>query len=168
MNHTINKVDWCLKKALKEIAESGKHRGLVRIKPDLGKARLHIEKAEHYLRATDYLKKGKFSDIGTSTIFYSIYHCLLAIAAKFGYESRNQECTFILIHSLIESGKIAFNKNLINKIASLNTEDKETIVNIRERYQYGTYFSIKDDIYTELFELAKETISKTKVIIEMN
>lgn len=168
MSHAKNKVEWCLKKAEKELNAQDKHRGLIKIKPDVSKAHEHITKAEHYLKATDYLKKGDFSDISVSTVFYSMYHCLLAIAIKFGYESRNQECTFALIHSLIEDIKIDFGKELLDKIASLDTEKSEgaTTVEIREQYQYGVSLSIKDDLYSNLFELAKEVISKTKIIIE--
>src|SRR3989338_5677391 len=134
MSHAKNKAEWCLKKAERELKVSGKHRGLVKIEPNTEKAREHIEKAEHYLKATDYLKKGNFSDISTSTAFYSMYHCLLAIAAKFGYESRNQECTFALIGSLIEDGKIDFEKELLNKISSLDAEEskEQTTVEVRE------------------------------------
>lgn len=168
MSHAKNKVDWCLKKAERELRELGKHRGLIKIRPDLKKAREYIKKAEHYLKATDYLKKGNFSDISTSTVFYSMYHCLLAITTKFGYESRNQECTFALVHSLIEDGEVDFEKELLGKVSSLDIEkSKETTsVGVREQYQYGTSLSIKDDLYKELFELAKEIISKTKIIIE--
>ncbi len=168
MSHAKNKVDWCLKKAERKLEEQEKHRGLVKIIPDLDKARDYIKKAEHYLKATDYLKKGNYSDISTSTVFYAMYHSLLAVAAKFGYESRNQECTFALIQSLIEDGKIDFEKELLDRIATLDVEEskEETIVDVREQYQYGTSLSIKDDLYKELFELAKEVISKAKVIIE--
>lgn len=38
MSHAKNKVEWCLKKAEKELKESRKHRGLVKTKPDLAKA----------------------------------------------------------------------------------------------------------------------------------
>jgi len=168
MSHAKNKVDWCLKKAERELEKEGKHRGLLKTKSNLEEARRHIEKAEHYLKATDYLKKGDFSDISASTIFYSMYHCLLAIAVKFGYESRNQECTFALISSLIEDNKIDFEKELLDKIASLDVEKnrEKTSLEIREQYQYGTSLSIRDDIYKELFELARKVISQTKVIIE--
>jgi len=167
MSHAKNKVDWCLKKAEKELKQGDKHRGLVVIKPDLEKSREHIKKAEHYFKATEYLKKGDFSDISTSTVFYSMYHCLLAIAVKFGYESRNQECTFALINNLIEEKKIDFEKEVLDKIASLNVKPEEkTSVKIREQYQYGTSLSIDNNLYKELFELAKKVISKTKEIIE--
>ena len=168
MSHAKNKVEWCLRKAERELKESDKHRGLIKVKTGLDKAKDFIIKAEHYLKATEYLKKGNFSDISASTVFYSMYHCLLAIAAKFGYESENQECTFALIHSLIEDSKIDFEKELLNKIASLEVKetDENTTTEIRERYQYGTEFNIEDEeLYQKLLELAKTIISKTKVII---
>jgi uncharacterized protein (UPF0332 family) len=168
MSHAKNKVEWCLKKAEKELEESRKHRGLVKTKPDLAKAKEYIKKAEHYLKATEYLKRGNFSDISASAVFYSMYHCLLAIATKFGYESRNQECTFALIYSLIEDNKIDFEEELLNKITSLEIREtsERTTTEIREQYQYGTELSIKDDIYRELIELAKAIIFKTKIILE--
>lgn len=167
MSHVKNKVEWCLRKAEKELKESGKHRGLVRVEPNLENAKSYINKAEHYLRATAYLKKGNFSDISASTVFYSMYHCLLAIAAKFGYESKNQECTFALMYSLIEDNKIDFEEELLSKISSLGIKDtdEKTIVEVREKYQYGTGLSIKDDLYKDLFELAKKVIEKTREIV---
>lgn len=168
MSHAKNKIEWCLNKAEKELKISEKHRGLVKIKPDKAKAQAHIGKAEHYFKATEYLKKGSFSDISASTVFYAMYHCLLAIAAKFGYESRNQECTFALIYNFIEEDIIDLEKETINKIAVLNAEDmnEKTTIEIREHYQYGTELSIKDNIYKELLELAKTIIFKTKAIVE--
>jgi len=168
MSHAKNKLNWCLKKAEKELKQGKKHRGLISIKPDIKKAKDHIIKAEHYLKATDYLKKGNFSDISTSTVFYSMYHCLMAIAAKFGYESGNQECTFALISALIEEGKINFEQSLLDGISQLEIqEETQTSVEIREQYQYGTSLSIKDDnLYSKLFSLAQDVLSKTKIIIE--
>jgi len=134
----------------------------------LEKARKHLLKAEHLFKATVYLKKGKFSDICTSTLFYAMYHCLLAIAVKFGYESRNQECTFALIYSLIEEKEIDFDEKLLHEISSLNPKEtnEKTSIEIREQYQYETDLSLKDkEIYDELLELAKKIINKTKDIL---
>ena len=39
-------------------------------------------------------------------------------------------------------------------------EGKEKTVEIRERYQYETFLSLKDNLYKELFELAQEVIEK--------
>lgn len=158
-----NKVDWCLKNA-KEVKE-GKHRGLIKIKPSKEKARQHIAKAEHYIEASLELEK-KFSDISASTTFYSIYHSLLAILAKFGYESGNQECTFAVIYSLIEDEKIDFEKEMIKRIGALGESKKEDITEVRERYQYGTELSMEKKLYEETLELAKKVLGKTKKIIE--
>src|SRR3989344_4392474 len=122
MTHAKNKVEWCMKKAEKDLTGGSKHRGLVKVTPDLAKAKEHIKKAGHYLKASNYLKKGNFLDISASTFFYSMYHCLLAIAVKFGYESRNQECTFALIQNLIEDKAINFDKELLAMIAKIDTE----------------------------------------------
>ncbi len=169
MSHAENKVRWCLDKAQKELKENGKHRGLLKVESDLKRAEEYVKKAEHFLRATEYLKKGNYSDISTSTIFYSMYHCLLAISCKFGYESRNQECTIALIRHLIEEGKISFEISLLDKISSMNGNDpdnEKTSMEIREQYQYGVQLSIKDDIYEELLETAKKIIMATKVILK--
>jgi len=167
MSHAKNKVEWCLRKAERELKDSDTHRGLTKINPNKEKATEHVKKADHYLNATIYLKEGNYSDISASTVFYAMYQCLLAIATKFGYESKNQECTFALINSLIEDGKIDFDKNLLERISSFETEPKEqTTVKVREQYQYGTSLTLKDDLYNEQLELAKKIIAKTKLIIE--
>lgn len=167
MSQVKNKVEWCLRKAEKELKEGGRHRGLVKLKPDMEKAEDYISKAERYLRATEWLKKGNLPDVSTGTVFYCMYHCLQAIAAKHGYESRNQECTFALIYSLIEEGKIDFGKEVLERIAALEPKDDEsTSVKIREKYQYGTEFDVKEDLYKGLVQLAKEVIAKTKEIIK--
>ncbi|MBU0615482.1 MAG: hypothetical protein KJ601_05285 [Nanoarchaeota archaeon] len=168
MSHAKNKVRWCLIKAERELKDSDTHRGLVETDPNKEKAAEHINKAEHYLNATIYLKEGNYSDISASTVFYAMYQCLLAIAAKFGYESRNQECTFALVNSLIEDKQIDLDKDMLEKISSFETErsKEQTTVKVRERYQYGTSLTLEDSLYDEQLELAKKVIAKTKVIIE--
>lgn len=168
MSHAKNKLDWCLEKAKKELKEKGTHRGLIKKQPDKARSREFMNKAEHYLKATEYLKKGNFSDISTSTIFYAMYHCLLAISTKFGYFSRNQECTFALMHALIEEGKIDLKKEILDKISSLDVDkgEEKTSTEIREEYQYGTEISVKEEIYQNLFSLAKELFDKARTIIE--
>ncbi|HLD86967.1 MAG TPA: HEPN domain-containing protein [Candidatus Nanoarchaeia archaeon] len=166
MSHAANKVDWCLKKAEKEMRDFGAHRGLVKAKPDPDKALDHISKAEHYLRATEYLRKGGFSDISASTAFYCMYHCLLAIASRHGYESRNQECTFALVRSLIEENKIGLTKEMLDKISSIDVSKQEelTTVHLRELYQYGTQLSMEDATYSRILTLAKEVLDSTRPI----
>lgn len=166
MTHAQNKVQWCLDKAKKEEKERGIHRGLVLKKVDVIEAQAHILKAEHFLGATLLLKK-EFSDISASTLFYAMYHSLLAIALKFGYESRNQECTFALMYMLAEQEKIPLKEDTLRKIAGLHVDPTEkTSVGVREYYQYGTSLSLEDDLYSELFLLAQEVVEQAKEVLE--
>src|SRR3989338_936411 len=114
MGHLENKMEWCLNKAKKE---GEKHRGLKEIKPDIDKDKEHMAKADHNLKAMLYLIKGNFTDWAISAYFYARYHCLLAVLAKYGYDSRNQECTFAATEHLISEKKIEIDIKLLKKIA---------------------------------------------------
>ena len=122
-------VKWCLNKAKKEIEECKKqgkglkHRGLLKINPDIDEARKHIEKAEHNLNAISRFEEIGFSDWSIAAGFYSIYHCFLAIAVKFGYESRNQACTIALMELLKEEGKINIDAKFIDMLKSADIEE---------------------------------------------
>ncbi len=171
MSHAKNKVEWCLNKAKRELQEGKKHRGLVKVNADLEKARDHLAKAERNLKVTLYLQRGGYSDWCSSSLFYMMYHCFLAILAKFGYETRNQECTFALIASLIEDKKIILNQEDLEKVTTLNItetqESPETAVSIREDYQYSTKVSLENKEYQELLQLAKRILDKTKETLEL-
>jgi len=173
MSQASKQLDWCLSKAEKEIEECKrlgkrpKHRGILKIKPSIKDAKEHIEKAEHDIQVTEYLKEGKFLDVGISTVFYSMYHCFLAIAAKFGYESGNQTCTIVLIENLIEEGKINLDKKFINMLRYKdNSEEKDDgIIEMREDYTYNTKLSFNEAKIDELIETSKELIDLTKEIV---
>lgn len=169
MNHAKNKVAWCLRKAEKELTDTKRHRGLMRCKPNMELAQAHIRKAEHNLEVTEYLKKGHHTDWCSSTLFYTMYHCLLAILFKHGFESRNQECTFAAIESLMEDKIIDMPIDL-KKICGLGTKEDhdsaQSVVNIREVYQYSTKMSLEDKTFQELLTLAKDILHKTKLILE--
>jgi len=170
VSHAKNKVEWCLNKAKKELQEGKQHRGLVKAKVDLEKAREHLAKAEHNLKVTFFLQRGGYTDWCSSSLFYVIYHCFLAILAKFGYETRNQECTFALIARFIEDKKITISQEDLEKVSALNLseaqESPETAVSIREDYQYSTKVSLENREYQELLQLAKRILDKTKETLE--
>lgn len=65
MSQAKNKLQWCLNKAKREIEEGKKHRGLLKIDPDLHKASDHLTKAEHNLEVTLYLKKEDLDSVST-------------------------------------------------------------------------------------------------------
>lgn len=168
MPQANNKVDWCLKKAERELAEKGMHRGLVKVDEDIELAKKHLAKAEHNLVAAIYFDKGGFSDWSAPAFFYTIYHCFLAITRKFGYESRNQECTIALVEMLNEEGRIKLDKRFIDtlKITKLEDIHEDKVVSLRESFQYSVEIDFKEkDKFQALLNLCREAISQTKNIV---
>ncbi|MBS3145607.1 HEPN domain-containing protein [Candidatus Woesearchaeota archaeon] len=166
MTYAEKKLNWCLKKAEKE---GRKHRGLHIIAQDTRKADDYIKKAEHNLEVMRYLISGGFNDWAISASFYAHYHCLSAILQKFGYESRNQECTFVAIEHLIEQGKISLQKADLYKIFASerkNELEEADIVDLRERFQYGTETLIEKERINALLKQTINFIEKTKGILQ--
>ena len=158
-----------MKKAEKELQEGNTHRGLVKRSPDLALARKHILKAEHNLEAVSRFKEIGFSDWSAPATFYAIYHALLAVLAKQGYESRNQECTFALIYKLIDTKQINLDDKLIAEIHELQPEEahqEPTIVDVRESEQYGLSLSLEENTYNRLLSIAKNILDQVKISIE--
>ena len=156
-----NKIKWCLGKG----KEGKKHRGLKKVKPDLIKAERHIYKANHNFWAMKYLMKSKYSDWAVSAAFYSMYHCLMAIIAKHGYESRNQECTFAAVEHLIKAKKIDLDIKWIRKITDID-DNSETVIVLREEFQYGFGTEVDSRKLKNLSDDCKEFIDITRDILK--
>ncbi len=168
MSQSSKKVEWCLRKAKRELEEGNKHRGLVKRDANREEAEKHIFKAEHNLLAIEYFNLGGFSDWSMSAAFYCIYHCFLAIISKFGYESRNQECTIALLRYLKENQKIDLDDIFLQTLEEYDITDKQesSVIERREFYTYGTSISCNDKEEIEKsIKLCKECIDKTKNII---
>lgn len=169
MSQASNQIEWCMNKAKKEIEECKKagkrlkHRGLLKGKPDIEEAKKHLAKAEHDMDGITVFKRDGFSDWSMSAGFYCIYHCFLAIAAKFGYESGNQTCTIALMRFLKEEKKI----NLDDKfIEMLEYEYMDSVIEMREDYTYGVQISVEDEArISKLKAVCKELVDVTKEII---
>ena len=158
-----------MKKAEKEIKETGIHRGLLKTEPSIELAKKHIIKAEHNLKAIMDFKNMGYSDWSASASFYTIYHSLLSILAKKGYDSRNQECTFALIYHLINTDEIDLNINLIKEVHLENLNQKHesvTIIELRELEQYGVSVSLEEDLYEKILKTSKKILGIAKEIIE--
>src|SRR3989344_5452200 len=168
MPHASNKVEWCLRKAKKELGELGLHRGLIKINGGIELAEKHILKAEHNLKGAIYFKKGGFSDWSASAFFYCIYHCFLAVLTRFGYESRNQECTIAAIEMLKENKEIDIDDRLMDSLKINKAEEmhESSIIRIRENFQYGVELEFKEkEEFDNLVNLCKEAINKTREIV---
>ena len=162
-----NKLRWCLKKAERE---GDKHRGLKEINPDIEKANEHLNKAQHNLKAMLYLSEGKYLDWAVNASFYTMYHCLLAILAKYGYESRNQECTLTVVEYLIIKKEIDLEFKWLKKIASFENPEpnKKDIITLREDYQYGTKTLLDEDKLKKLIDETKDFLDIVKHLLKNN
>ena len=173
MSQAANHVTWCLEKAKREIDEATKagkrpkHRGLIKIKPDVNEAKKHIERAEYNLKVMQFMNDKKFLDWAVNAGFYSVYHCFLGILSKCGYESRNQTCTVAAIEYLKEQGKIEIDSEII---AALKHEESENehgmkIISLREEHTYGVKITVKEKNITEIMELCKKAIDAAREIV---
>ena len=173
MSQASKHVEWCIHKAKKEIEECkklgkrAKHRGLLQSQPNIDEAKKHLAKAEHNLSGITKFKEIGFSDWSMSACFYCIYHCFLAIAAKFGYESANQTCTISLMRYLNEEKKINLDEKYIKLLEYQEMEAGENnVIDMREDYTYGANFSVKDETkLNDLKNTCKDLIDLTKEII---
>jgi len=172
VSQASNYIEWCLKKANKEIEECKKlgkrlkHRGLLKVNPNIDEARKHIGKAEHNFNAISRFREIGFSDWSIAAGFYCIYHCFLAIAVKFGYESRNQTCTITLMEHLKEEGKIDIDENFIDMLKHEEETHESRVIEMRENYTYGIKVSVEDETkINDLIKTCKEMIDVTKSIV---
>ncbi len=113
-----------LKDCLKQGEQGERHKGLrkIAISPEIVNG--HVKKAIHNFNAIGIFKRDGYSDWSASASFYSLYHLLLALIAKKGFESRNQNCTFALIEDMINKKEISLTKEELKEIFDKDvTED---------------------------------------------
>src|SRR3989338_3053527 len=158
MFQTDTHLKWCMEKAKKELSQGKKHRGLIQTPPNITKAKEHLDKAIHNFNAIDYFRDGGYSDWSGNAGFYALYHCMLAILAKHGYESRNQECTISAIQHLKNEGKINLDEKFIIALQQreIEEEKQETIIELREKLQYGVQTKTQNTIIDRLKEICVE------------
>lgn len=151
-----NRMAWCLSKGER----------LRKIQPNIKLSKEHIEKAKHNLLAADYNIKGGFSDWAVSQAYYAMYHSLLAVLYRWGYESRNHECTITAVEFLIKSKKINLD---IRDIAFIRTTEQmkmQDAKSLREEFQYGTKTDINKEILDNLVGKAKEIVEKVEISLK--
>src|SRR3989338_7097937 len=120
---------WCLKDPKR----------LIKAKPDLDLAQKHVKKSEYNYGVVQTLEKLKIYDWALNAGFYAIYHCFLAILAKYGYESRNQVCTITVLLSLINEKKLDWDKDLVTQFDTLDVEKNIINPTVRESRELSTY-----------------------------
>ena len=147
-----------------------RHKGLRKIGVSEQKIKSHVEKAIHNLKAMTEFKRIGFSDWSASAAFYCLYHLLLALIAKYGYESRNQSCTFAFIEYLIDKKEILITKadlkEIFDKDVAYNLEHSGKILDIRENWQYSTKTILEEEEFIDLRKRIKELFDKLRNEIE--
>ena len=157
LNH---KIENCLKEGKKG---GSRHKGLKKTIPDENKAKSHIRKAQHNFEAMNHFYWNGYPDWAPIASFYVLYHGLLAILAKYGYESRNQSCTIDLVESFIDQGKVKLITKEDLKSISDSSEDLESsgnILDLRESMQYGLLMSYKLEDFESLVEKTSKLLDK--------
>ena len=159
-----------LDKCFKEGEKIGRHKGLKKIEISEDKIKGHLDKAIHNFKAMISFQKTGFSDWSASASFYCLYHCLLSLIAKEGYESRNQNCTFALVEDMIEKGKSSLTKEDLKEIfdrdITENLEHSNKILDIRENMQYSVKTDLEQEEFLELKERTKSLFDKMRIDIE--
>ena len=107
------------------------------------------------------LEKLKIYDWALNVGFYSIYHCFLAILAKYGYESKNQSCTITVILNLIKEKKLDLDKDLVAQFDTLDIEKNITNPTVRESRETSTY-GVETKIDLQQLRKIKELIIKVQ------
>lgn len=159
-----------LKDCLKQGEQGERHKGLRKITPSAELINGHVKKAIHNFDAIDIFKRDGYSDWSASASFYSLYHLLLALISKKGFESRNQNCTFALIEDMINKKEISLTKEELKEIFDKDdTEDLQhsnKILDIRENMQYSIKTYLKEQEFLSLKERTKILFDKIRKEIE--
>lgn len=142
---------WCLKDP----------RRLIKTRPDLDLAQKHVKKSEHDYSTVQTLEKLKIYDWALNVGFYAIYHCFLALLAKYGYESRNQACTITVILTLINEKKLELDRDLVAQFDTLDIEKNIANPTVRESRELSTY-GVETSIDSQQLKKIKELILKVQ------
>ena len=142
---------WCLKD----------QRRLIKTRSNLNLAQKHVKKSEYNYGVVQTLERLKIYDWAFNVGFYAIYHCFLAILAKYGYESRNQACTITALLSMINDKKLDLDKDLVAQFDTLDAEKNIINPTIRESRELSTY-GVETSIDLQQLKKIKELILKVQ------
>jgi uncharacterized protein (UPF0332 family) len=154
MSQVDNHLKWCFKDPNR----------LVKIKPDIKLAFEHLKKSEYNAEVMNDLEKLKRYDWALNVGFYSVYHCFLAILAKYGYASKNQSCSITVLLKLIDDKVLDFDRDLVLQFDTLEP-DKDaanpTVRQTREITTYGVTSTVDNKRLNEIKELIKKAQKAT-------
>lgn len=155
MSDSKDRLNWCL----------ASEKRMKKIKPSDKLSKEHIEKAKHNLKAADYNVQGHFDDWAVSQSYYAMYHALLAILFKKGFESKNHECTISTVEFLIEAKEINLSMEDISFIRTTEQMTTNDAKSLGEEFQYGTKTDVNKVILNELLQKSKAIVEKIEVML---
>jgi uncharacterized protein (UPF0332 family) len=156
--HERNKdnLTWCLEN----------EKRLKRVKPDPQRAQDHIQKAKHNLKAIMHNIAGGFTDWAVAQAYYAMYHALLAILVKNGYESKNHACTIAAAEQLIKEKKTVMTLDDLAVIMTAEQYAPEEAKGLREKFQYGIETEVNEALLERLIKNAKSIVEKAEISLQ--
>lgn len=160
----------CFRSSIKEEKKGRKHKGLLKIKPDIEAAKDYILKAKKNLELCKIYKEKGFDYKLPEEWFYILYYCALAILSKFGVESRSQRCTALFLRYVKDKGLIEYDNQFIQRITVYKEKEKKSDVDEREKSRYSPSIRIMEVMqdYDKMMNVCKEAISQCEEIIFSN
>jgi uncharacterized protein (UPF0332 family) len=149
------KLKWCLAKKTR----------MKKINQNTLLSKEHLNKAKHNLKAANYNIIGGFSDWAISQLYYSMYHSLLSILFKVGFESKNHDCTINTILYLIENKIINLDLKDIAFIRTTGEMKIKDAKSLREEFQYGTKTIANEKIINYLIINTKKFLEKVEITL---
>ena len=133
--------------------------------PELAKS--HIKKARHNMEFYKLNKEHtKFNDWLIVTLYYSLYHCALALITNRNYSSKNHYATILI---LIKEYSITIDEaKLLNEL-SINKEDAELYTNLkgdRHNASYATNIKFSRETIKDYENRVLDFVNKTEELMQ--
>ncbi len=163
----IEYVKDCFASALRDENKGRKHKGLLRVKPDLKEAKEYILKAKKNLELCKFYKEKEFDYKLPEEWFYTLYYCALAILCIFGVESRSQKCTALFLRYVKDKGILKYDDEFIQRIMVYKEKEEKSDVDEREKSRYSSVVQIKEvtQNYDKMMNLCRKAISQCEEIV---
>jgi len=157
----------CFVNALKEEKKGKKHKGLLKVNPNMKEAEGYVFKAKKNLEICKFYKEKGFDYKLPEEWFYTLYYCALAILSKFGVESRSQRCTALFLRYMKDEGIIEYDNEFIHRIMVYKEKEEKSDVDEREKSRYSSLIEIKEveQNYEKMMGVCREAISQCEEII---
>ncbi|MBU0666227.1 MAG: DNA-binding protein [Nanoarchaeota archaeon] len=127
----------------------------------------HLKKAKHNLEFFKLNKQHqKFNDWLIVTLYYSLYHCALALITNKRYTSKNHYATILI---LIKEYSISRAEAELLKELSINKEDAELYTNLkgdRHNASYLTQSRFNQETIQDYENQVLDFINKTEELIQ--